>query len=63
LVHNGPKNMQNRTKFKEKRKVSTDSLNTVSANRNKKLRFNLSPEHQHVRASFKDTSKAVAKLR
>jgi hypothetical protein len=55
--------MQNRTKFKEKRKVSTDSLNTVSANRNKKLRFNLSPEHQHVRASFKDTSKAVAKLR
>jgi hypothetical protein len=23
----------------------------------------LSPEHQHVRATFKDTSKAVAKLR
>ena len=27
------------------------------------MRFNLSPDHQHVRASYKDTSKAVLKLR
>lgn len=27
------------------------------------FKYNLSPEHQHVKATFKDTSRAVEKLR
>lgn len=41
----------------------THSLNSANSALKTKMRFNLSPDHQHVRATFKDTSKAVYKLR
>ena len=60
IAHAGPKNMQTRTKSRTIKKTSSVDKNKKVQ---QKIKFNLSPEHQYVRASFRDTTKAVEKLR
>lgn len=51
-----------------KRFKSTLNLRTIDTqpkqrSLERQFRYNLSPDHQHVKATFKDTTKAVEKLR